>query len=190
MGMAEIVRFTWLWTGFAGAPGYTNIYARGVDPEDVGLAFNDFLAAQVSRIPNVVTIQLQPTPEVLEDTTGELTGVVDIGSTTAIDCTGPGVYSAPSGACVSWSTAGIVSGRKVRGRTFLVPLIADAYQADGSLQDATRAAMLSDANTFLTAAGGQAVIWSRPRTGVPGSSHPITAANIADRVAVLRSRRD
>ena len=195
--MAEIVRFIWDWTGFVGAPGVTTIYAGGADPENVGLAFDAFLYAPRARMPDDVHIRIRPEAEIIEDTTGVLVDVISIGTGAAIDGANTGGYSAASGLCISWGTGGLVAGRRVRGRTFLVPMSGAYYDTTGTLNDTELGGTRSDLATFRAAAGANQLIWSRPRldpdTGavvLPGSSHPVTSGSIRDKVAILRSRRD
>lgn len=181
----------WDWTGFPGAPGVTSIYADTEEPEAVGVAFDDFLrAVATTSIPDIVTITLRSEYEVLDEATGTLESVGTFGGVTPINCAGTGGYSAASGMVLSWTTGGLVAGHRVRGRTFVVPLSAGAYEENGTLKDVTLATHRSQLATFMTAAGGHQVIWSRPRAGLAGSAHAVTAGTIRDKVAVLRSRRD
>lgn len=196
--MPNIVRWTWRWDGFLGSPGFTNIYELdGTSPGNVAAAFDAFLYAQRARMPDDVHIRLQPEGEVIDPVTGLLQSVIAAPTPMAIDGANTGPYSAASGLCISWGTGGIVSGRRVRGRTFLVPMSGAYYDTTGTLNDTELGGTRSDLAAFLAGAPGGHVIWSRPRPapgGIgpasPGSAHLVTSGTIRDRVAVLRSRRD
>ena len=94
------------------------------------------------------------------------------------------------GACVSWLTGGIVGGRRLRGRTFLVPLHNSTYDTDGTFTSGVLTA-LTAFQTAMRAAGPLAV-WHRPTTpgGTDGTSYGVIGARVRDRVAFLSSRRD
>ena len=100
-----------------------------------------------------------------------------------------GPYAAGVGACVTWLTAGIVNGHRVRGRTFIVPLDGTRYQNDGTLAPGTVAAITNAAQNVLDNAAGNSVIYSRKVPGRDGTAHAITGFRINDRVATLASRR-
>jgi hypothetical protein len=90
---------------------------------------------------------------------------------------------------VRWQTAGIENFRRVKGRTFLCPLIVGAFDTAGTIFG-TNQATLQAAATIL-AATGKLVIWHRPPTGthVGGSMHAVTGALVPDKVTSLRTRR-
>lgn len=130
----------------------------------------------------------------IDDTTGELTGVWSSPDGAPLNAVGISAHSAACGGVVSWQTGGIVSGtkgpRKLRGRTFLVPLANDQYDIDGTLTEGAMGAL----NTFGTAlqASGPLAIWHRPSsaTATDGNSYGVIAHKVRDKVAILTSRRD
>jgi hypothetical protein len=94
-----------------------------------------------------------------------------------------------------------VNFRRVRGRTFIVPIGGASLAGDGTLDATKQGNIQSAANTLVASAAAtvQLVIWSRPFPGDPnnggsfardGSSHPVKSALVRDKVAMLRSRRD
>lgn len=191
-----ITRVTAVWSGFTGAPGYTNFFfdAFGVGDE-VDLETDrvrDFFQTVREALPNDVIVQVQQEAAIIDETTGELMGYSQattppqpvVGYSTA-------AYSAPSGACVTWNTETIARGRRLRGRTFVVPLSSGAYDAQGTLTNEAQGFLNGGANALIgDGSGPQMVIWSRPRGGVGGSIGPVTSHRVADKVAILRSRRD
>lgn len=195
--MASIHRYIWDWTGFVGAPGVTAIYTDNDDTVGVADAFDAWLFSIRAFMPDDVHIRLRPEAEVIDDATGELLSVHSAPTARAIDGANSGPYSAASGMCVAWGTSGLVAGRRVRGRTFLVPMSGAFYDSQGALSDTDLPGVRTGLASFMATAAGHQVIWSRPRTDpvtgavtLAGSSHPVTSASIRDRVAILRSRRD
>lgn len=137
-----------------------------------------------------VTVTIPNNGEAFDEATGALTGTWTDGTAGTVTGGGSGAYAGGVGACCAWTTSGIHNARKVRGRTFIVPLAANTYDSDGSLAAGTISTLETAANTFLSAAASKALIWARPSTDVPvGDAYPIVAANVADHVSWLRSRR-
>lgn len=140
------------------------------------------------------TITIPNSGDIIEDTTGALTGVwTGTGGGSFTGTSDPRI-AAGAGACIGWTTGGIVMGkkgpRKLRGRTFLVPLGASSYDSDGTLQAGTKTGCEA-VGTGLIAAGGLAV-WHRPTTpgGSDGNSYAVLSSKVRDKVAFLSSRRD
>lgn len=98
-------------------------------------------------------------------------------------------YPAGVGACINWMTDGIVNGRRVRGRTFVVPLDGTRYDTDGTIEPTALSILRTAASDLLTACGEHFVIYHRPVDGAGGSAHAVTDYSVADRVSTLRSRR-
>jgi hypothetical protein len=186
------------WTGFPGAPGYTNLYAETSDPLATGaqnMADNvrAFFDAVKGFFYSSVNIQVQAVVETIDDTDGTLQDAITVGTPPAVVVgTSGSQYAGPAGACITWRTAGIVSGRHVRGRTFLVPMAVNQYDSDGTLTSGALSILIAAASAYRTATGPTKVIWHRP-TGPglsDGSSFVITANSVTDKVAYLSSRRD
>jgi hypothetical protein len=201
--MTGMLRVTAKWQGFSGAPGYSNFFFRdftanneptqaqaqgGVD------RVNTFLGAIQSLLPPNVNITVQPTVDVIEETNGQLTTSFTVPTPSAVPGTSTvTTYSAPTGAVITWRTAGVRNGRRVRGRTFLVPLATNCYQADGTL-DPTKMATLATASAALANQSGtpDLGVWARPtsKTATDGVWWVVSNATVPDMAAVLRSRRD
>jgi len=185
--MTEIYRVRSGWTGFPGGPGVTTMYFLDVATAvaSVHTFFNDVS----NRIPSDVTIQVENTGEILEDTTGDMTGAWSSDAVAGVNGVMSGKYAAPVGACVDWNTDTITAGRRLRGRTFLVPLGGDAFQTDGSIGAADLVVLQAAADALIAAQSASFVVWHRG-TGSGGSNGLVTSAKVPDLAAVLRSRRD
>lgn len=191
-----ISRITAVWSGFTGAPGYTSFHFAafgGGDVMDAEVARVRAFFSQLNPIlPSSVRVQVQQETEVIDETTGVL---IDYGAAsdpvTVVEGNGGNSYSAPSGGLVSWNTGTVVNGRRLRGRTFVVPLATAAYQEDGTLTPVAVAALEDAAEALIgDGSGPQLVVWSRPNNGGAGATGVVTGYRVPDLAAVLRSRRD
>lgn len=193
-----VYRMTMRWQGFSGAPGFTNLYFNFLgdptqaDIDATGVNVKAFFEGVKTFIPSTVTVSYPGIMDRLTTGTGDLEAEINMAVQTATTGTGVGNFSSAVGACVNWTTVAIVRGRRVRGRTFLVPLVSGAFQTDGTLGDTARTTMLAAANAFVAEPDGlNLAVWSRPTVaGNDGQSGEVVAASITDKTAVLRSRRD
>lgn len=201
--MAKIMRVKARWSGFQGGPGYSIFHFRDFNTDD---PTNQNATDAIARVraffttinpvlPNTVSIQVEADVEVLEDTTGALVGMVNGTSVSAVTGTAGGTapYAAAVGAVVTWRTSSIRNGRRMRGRTFLVPLSSTAFAADGTLIDSA----LNYINQAATALRSNAAqpdlgVYGRPSgpAATDGVWYAVTAHSTPDMGAVMRSRRD
>lgn len=190
------------WSGFTGSPGWTNFYFDTGTQTTHGQTEMDSAAARTvnfwssikSLLPPTVTLTVQSDVEIIDPNTGQLTNVgavaaqpAQTGSATAAP------YSAATGAVMTLRTAGVRNGRRVRGRTFIVPTASSIFATDGTLGDANITTIQSAATTLIGAAASIRLgVYARPTTkgGTDGQWYPITSATVPDLAAVLRSRRD
>lgn len=148
-----------------------------------------FWASLSSRLPDDVHIQVENFGDIIEDTTGDLTGSWSADAVAIVDGSATDAYAAPCGAVINWNTETIANHRRLRGKTFLVPLSSNQYQDDGSLTSTTLAGIQGSADDLVASQSSSFVVWHRG-TGSDGSDGLITSATVHDFVAVLRSRRD
>jgi hypothetical protein len=154
----------------------------------------DFFTVLTTRLPTGITISFPTEMDQFDETSGELENTHSVtGLTNVAGGGGTSPYSSATGACVTWGTDSIVNGRRLRGRTFLVPLLpATAFQDDGTLVETTRVAIQSAGTALKDAADGYPfAIWARPDPGVTnGVAGAVTTSSVNDKTAILRSRRD
>lgn len=152
-------------------------------------AIRTFFQSLAARVPNDVSWSW-PGPVDLFSNDGVL-----VGSTTPSTAVPPltatyaGTYAAPAGARIDWETGIILAGKRLRGRSYIVPLAGDQYDADGSLASD----FISVGNTAATAlrvalatAGSPLGVWSRKNSAIFAAS----GQTIQDKAAIMRSRRD
>lgn len=151
--------------------------------------FVDFWTSVALRLATGTVGTVEDSGDTIAEATGTLTGSWSFGTATGFVGGGSSNYPSGVGAVVTWNTDGIVRGRRVRGRTFIVPLDGGSYDASGTLASFALDTFRNAADALITACAGAFVIWSRPSGGAAGSSHPVVSATVSDRVATLRSRR-
>lgn len=187
--MADIIKIQAVWTGFTGAPGYTTWYF-GAGTTTQSVQMRAFFDAIKGLIPSTVSVQVGSTGLLIEDSTGAATGTWTTAAQTVVVGTAVGTYSAPAGAVVNWLTSAYIGGRRLRGRSFLVPLSGNVYQNDGTLGTTSLGTLQTAATAEVTASGTSFIVWKRPVGGAGGTQSPVTSSIVPDKCVVLRSRRD
>ena len=185
--MTEIYRLRSAWTGFVGGPGVTTMYF--LDTATAVASVHTFWNDIKAQIPSDVTITVEPSGDIIEDSTGALTGTWTSDASTPITCTGDGEYAAPVGGVINWLTETIGPHRRLKGRSFIVPTTGNMFQNDGSYGTAPRATLQSAADALIAAQSTSFVVYHRG-TGSDGTNGLVTSAFVPDMAAVLRSRRD
>lgn len=187
--MAQLQRLRVQWGGSpVTGPGLSTFYATTAG-SGYPAAVHAFFTAIRSAFPSGLTWTIPQDGDLIEDTTGGLAGSWSEGSGGGV-VTGGGSANFANGVGmrVQWRTGGIFRGRRVRGSTFLCPMVSGVYLADGTIDDVTVAGMQTAA-TNLIAAVPNLSIFSRPAFGTPGTHSIVTSAIAVDRVSWLRSRR-
>lgn len=192
----DMLKVTAQWSGFTGAPGYSTFYFAGgggliSDAQQVADRVRGAFDTVKGIFPGSVKVAISPEVSVVDAATGVASAIRTITPGAVVAGSGTGNYSAASGAVVTWRTSDLRFGRRILGRTFLVPLAQGAYDADGTLS----APGMVNLNNFATALRGvdfdsEFGIWSRPRNGSGGVFASVDGHTVRDKVAVLRSRRD
>lgn len=187
--MSNIAKIPVSWTGGPGGPGVSVFYSDAAATIPTG-ALGTFFNAVKTLIPSPITWTIPNTGDIVDSSTGTLVGSWTQGTSTVVSASGSGSsYAAGSGAVVRWNTGGIVNGRRVRGRTFFVPVVGAIYSS-GRILGTQVAVFQAAANALVASSGPDLRIWHRPTAHVGGSAHAVTAAFVPDLAAVLRSRRD
>ena len=206
--MVHLVRTSW--TGTSGGLGVTQLAVNpsdgsfGVisssDAQDAVNAMRTFWDSIKANMPNEVTFTVSPVVDYYTANNGELAGSVSAPTApVAVVGTGTANYSMAAGLKLNWNTTTIRNGRRVRGATFLVPTTSSAFSATGTADSTARTGIGTAANTYLAsllATGLRGVVYSRPlknSLGVitrDGAWADITAAEVSEKTAILRGRRD
>jgi hypothetical protein len=185
--MPEIYRVRTGWTGFIGGPGVTTMYF--LDVATAVASVHTFWSELLSRFPTDVHLQVENVGDIIEDSTGEMTGAWSADAVGSLTGTGDGNYAAPAGCVVNWLTDTVTAGRRLRGKTFLVPLAGGTYDGDGSIGAASLSAIQAAADALVVGQSTSFVVWHRG-SGTDGSNGLVTSAKVNDFTAVLTTRRD
>lgn len=127
--------------------------------------------------------------EVLDlDVSGTLLAVWPVTPPAVVAGTLTTAFAQAQGARIDWSTSTIVAGRRLTGRTYVVPIASGGYTTDGVLTGATVTALQTAANAFITAtsAGRPLRVWSRTHA----TDAVVASASVPLKGAILRGRRD
>lgn len=175
------------WNGLGGLPGLSTFYLR--DEETDVSAVKTFFTSIKDNFPSALSWDIPNGGDVIDTATGALTGGwTGTNGGTVAATGGSGTFASGVGARVQWTTSTVINGRRVRGSTFLVPLLGACYSSSGDLA-ATQRGVMQSAATAL-AASDLTVVWHRPDAGASnGSLVDITGAVVPTRVTTLRSRR-
>lgn len=185
------------WSGFTGAPGFSVFHFDGPEsgtaasPTTCAAAVAAFFGNLQDRFTRNVRIQVQSTVELIDTANGDLLEFFDVPTPPVMTGLETGGYSAVSGANISWLTGTVRNSRRVRGRTFLVPLASACYQDDGTLMQATIDDLNSAALNLRTETQSL-MVYGRPtgKGATDGIAAAVTGHRVTDKAAVLRSRRD
>lgn len=192
----DMLKVTARWTGFLGAPGYSNFFFAGgggliTDAQQVADRVSDAFSYIGAILPGGVSVEIIPEVQRIEAETGNLIEYHEIDEVDGTQGSGTGGFSAASGAVVTWLTNDVRFNRRIRGRTFIVPLEGDAYEGDGTLGNVALGNLRAFADALV---GGdfdsEFGVWSRPRNGSGGVFATAVGSRVPDMAAVLRSRRD
>lgn len=162
------------------------------DANTAAANFRTFLNALAAYGPTGGSITFDSAAQIYDDL-GVQTAEITISAVpAAIALTGAGAYAGGAGAVVNWVTGAFHQGRKVRGRTFLVPLVQIAYQADGTLAATFQSNIQTAAQAFATSSPTPIIFSDKTsKLGVRSTLLAVvTGATVPDRTAILRSRRD
>lgn len=188
-----------VWTGGPSSPGLTvlNVEDSGTGNYPAALAaVRTFFASQVAAIPDEMSLQVQGLVNKYSAETGQLNGEVQVGAgdiPAVLLGTFAGAYMHGAGCRVDWNTSAIRNGRRVSGRTYIVPFAPASFTTDGELSSASVTSIGNAGQTLLnslSAASLPMVVWSRPSPTNPvGLGSPVIGLRVPSKGAMLRGRR-
>lgn len=170
-------------------PGLTTFFAEADGTVAISVGAAGFFDALKTRIPTGTTIFVPNGGDVIDDATGTLTGSWGTSGGTTISCNGSGSFAGGVGARVVWETDTIRGGRRVRGSTFVVPLVVNGYEANGTLSTLVIGDLQQAISDMLVQVPTQMRVWSRPRPGLTGAGVQVARGVAPDKVSWLRTRR-
>lgn len=175
-------------TGLTGAPYLTTHYFGGTNESDATsavVAVAAFYEACKVRINSNLTWAVSGEVASIDEVTGDLVDVFSVGDSLNTGTDSNDGLPFTSQGLIRWGTSNIVSGRRLRGRTFM-PGPTEGYNTAGrptatygSTVGPAAAALIADADTTL-------LVWSKTH----GVAHEVTGYSVWNQWAELRSRRD
>jgi len=144
-----------------------------------------FFDAWQSRRSSSISAVISNTVEVVDPITGQPTGVETVSGYTLPGGATGDVLPWQTQALITWNTGTWISGRQVRGRTFIGGLVEAMNSATGLPDGALLTDLATAAGHLITPIDGVFGIYSR----VHQNTYPIVAATVSPRWSVLRTRR-
>lgn len=197
--MASVARVTADLGGVQGSPGASVFHfsiagAVTTAPEanDIAGRVRAFWNAMVTYLCGGLTITVDPSVQTFDAVGGLLLGVTGAVPPAVITLGGTASLPKANMLGITYRTSTIANNRLLAGRTFVGPLDPGAVTTAGAPVAGAKTALLTAAAALGTGAtGSQFVIWHRPGPlGQPGGLGPVTSQAAADKLWVLRSRRD
>lgn len=186
-----VMQYRPIWSTASGGTGYSvlNFDDQPGAAQPIANAVRALFAALAANMPSDVTISFPDEMTVHNVSTGDLTSTVPVTPPANVVGGSSSAYPAPSGFHIQWATGEIVNGRRLQGKTFIVPAAGSAYDLDGTISATVITSSATAINTYLTAianAGADMVVWSR----TAGVARAVLSGSVRDQAAVLRTRRD
>ena len=126
-----VQRFQVGWEGFIGAPGVSTFWV--LDGSAATPHIVNFYNGLGAFVPPDVTWTFPTDGDEIDVASGHVTGVWTGPGNGPLHPDGGPVYSAPVGGLVRWLTASFAGGRRLAGRTFIVPMSSTSFGNDGLL---------------------------------------------------------
>lgn len=186
--MATISRVPVEWNGLTGLPGVSVFYAGVSTNLDVSSLVTFFNAIR-GLFPPGLSWTVPAAGDTLDSVTGGILGSWTATGAASVNANGTaGPYAAGVGCRIFWNTTTVVGRRRLRGSTFMVPLLGSTYDSNGTINAGPLSTIQTAANA-LVASGVPWQVWHRPRNQAGGVVDAFNGAIVPDRVATLRSRR-
>lgn len=176
------------WSGWTGAPGYSNFYFSSATT-NMG-ALNTFFSTIENYLPNGVHVVVPSSGDQIDEAVGGITGTwTGTGGASHGGFAGSGNFSAITGFVCDWHTSLLVAGRRVLGKTFIVPCYPSAFDSTGQVASSTKTAVETAMATMISSYAGAMKVWTRPRVSIAGAGATITSGTVPLIPVQLTSRR-
>jgi hypothetical protein len=166
-------------------------------------AIEAMLHSGAPSLPTDLSWVIDPVIESYDGVLGTILGELPTAGAVAPDAgLGTSSFANGVGLTIKWKTGGTFHGRRIQGRTFIVPLDGYVFSTDGRVLPETAAEWQGFANTYIAAMAPLNVdplVWGRPqdvkaskRTPAhhnPGHWATISSAIVDTRPAILGRRR-
>jgi len=187
-----MLQYRWSWQGGRIGQGLSVFNLLGSDftgnINAANSAIRTWFNGLRTTIPDDVTISGPPEVLQVNDADGQLIDVQALTPVAAIVGSSTAAFASPAGRVVRWNTPVVLAGRRLIGRTFLVPSVA-VFNVTGSIDPATitaDAALHAALVSTLQSNGTPLGVWSRKN----GSIHEVSSGTTLARPTTLRTRND
>jgi hypothetical protein len=193
-----LIRYRAHITGWTGSPAlFTQYFDGGATPStaegtEAGARVRAMFESIKTNLTSLATVQYDTGGDLIDPASGALVGSVG-GATPA------NTVCSSAGAPLPWEvqllvdkfTAGVVHGRRIKGRSFIPAGTVNMLNA-GNVSSGTQTTFLTAANLLSTliVTAITPVVWHRPKNGAGGLAFSIAAYSVPGYWSVLRSRRD
>lgn len=179
----------WSVPGAGAANTVMHFEATPIDAPDIPAVVRAFFLALAPKFPNDVTISFPNELFEIDPATGNVLDIETVVAPASVAGTNTANWIGAAGAQIIWETGVVVNSRRLRGKTFLVPLGANNFDNDGTLAGVPGGEIKAAADNLLsglTAVGATLEVYSRTHH----VHHAALSSFVPDRSAILRSRRD
>jgi hypothetical protein len=185
--MADIQKHIVRWHGVPGQNPVSVLYCIDGFP-NLNNNLRQLFSGLGIYLPNTASITMDTTGDILDSETGAPTGSWSNTAVSTVNGAATGAYASGVGALVYWNTGTVIGRRRLRGKTFMVPLVGHV-EANGSLSSGFLTTFGNVCDTYVNGTLGSSVVWHRPVDNAGGSAIGITGWTVNDRPAFLSSRR-
>jgi hypothetical protein len=201
--MVELAQHSVQLSGDIGGLGVSKFHWQRIDATTplvadcnaAGAALHGLYNSLTGLFPSAITWTFPADVPLFDVSSALVQGILTMSSVPAAVSGAGGLdYAAGTGARINWKTTSIHGRRFLRGATFMVPLVASAYNGTGAVAAASITTIQGAAATFLAAmatANLELIAWHRPLKGATtgGAAGLVAAAAVPSTPAGLRSRR-
>jgi hypothetical protein len=187
--MANVARVRAFWTGNAVTGGGVSTFYVSESASGFVTDIRAFFESIKGIIPSGNLIDVPASGDLLDVTTGAISGAWSETGAAQVVCSGSGAYVKGAGLRVTWATGGLRNGRRVKGSTFICPIVANSFESDGTPVAATITLVDGAASTLRAALPGELMVYSRPAGGLGGQASAVIGSSVPNAASWLRSRR-
>lgn len=176
-----------LWQTGPGGTGLSTFYT--LDSVDATVEIGAFFNTIKSLFSDQTSVTVPSNGDTLDASNGQLVGAWSGGTASTATGTTHSAYVAGTGCFVKWNTGVVVGGHRVKGRTFIAPILSADFDVTGNISSGALAVVQGAATTL--AGSGKIYVWHRPkpRGATNGQMCLITSATVPNEVTSLSTRR-
>lgn len=198
--MPSVYRVGATWNGFQGSPGYTRFSWQELSSDTnrnaAGAAIRQFFFAQAAHFLTTWTITIDAEIQEFDMGTGQLIGAAAMPTVPSpvAGTHSTAAYAGGSGYSVGWRTGEIFNGRRVQGRSFIVPAV-DVYESNGTMTSTAIATATAAGNALIASGINGFSIWAKlmtkdsPPVQIGGALYAVSSCIVKDQASQLRTRR-